>query len=162
MPESEVAKYKDDEFVPEEVHGSEKAGRRRKKYEKGTFIFHLAGRDREKSASYYTPECLTQCVVKYALKELLKDKKADDILKLTVCEPAGRGRPECKGTGAPRADRLSDRGRRRRPGIRFPRDAAQLRHPTGAERRLSQGGAGSGATFGRRAHDERLHAPAPG
>ena len=27
-------------------------------------------------------------MVKYALKELLKDKKADDILKLTVCEPA--------------------------------------------------------------------------
>jgi hypothetical protein len=88
VPESEVAKYKDDEFVSEEVHGGEKSERRRKKYEKGTFIFRLAGRDREKSASYYTPECLTQCVVKYALKELLKEKKADDILKLTVCEPA--------------------------------------------------------------------------
>src|SRR5262249_48541059 len=57
-------------------------------YEKGTFVFRLAGRDRQKSASYYTPECLTQCVVKYALKELLKDRKADEILKLTVCEPA--------------------------------------------------------------------------
>src|SRR5262249_23472540 len=34
------------------------------------------------------PECLTQCVVKYALKELLKGKSADDILKLTICEPA--------------------------------------------------------------------------
>ena len=31
---------------------------------------------------------MTQCVVKYALKELLKDKKADEILTLTVCEPA--------------------------------------------------------------------------
>ena len=31
---------------------------------------------------------LTQCVVKYALKELLKDKTADDILSLNVCEPA--------------------------------------------------------------------------
>ena len=88
VPESEIAKYNDDEFVYEEVHGGEKGERRRKKYEKGTFIFRLAGRDRQKSASYYTPECLTQCVVKYALKELLKDKKADDILKLTVCEPA--------------------------------------------------------------------------
>ncbi len=58
------------------------------KYEKGTFIYRLAGRDREKSASYYTPEVLTKCLVKYALKELLKDKNADDILKLTVCEPA--------------------------------------------------------------------------
>lgn len=58
-------------------------------YPKGTFIYRLAGREREKSASYYTPEVLTQCLVKYALKELLKDiQQADDILKLTVCEPA--------------------------------------------------------------------------
>jgi hypothetical protein len=88
VPESEIGKYNDDEFVCEEVGGSERGERRRKRYEKGTFIFRLAGRDRQKSASYYTPECLTQCVVKYALKELLKDKKADEILKLTVCEPA--------------------------------------------------------------------------
>ncbi len=60
-----------------------------RKYPKGTFIYRLAGRAREKSASYYTPEVLTQCLVKYALKELLKDiKQADDILSLTVCEPA--------------------------------------------------------------------------
>lgn len=59
-----------------------------KKYDKGTFIYRLAGRSREKSASYYTPEVLTKCLVKYALKELLKDKKADDILHLTVCEMA--------------------------------------------------------------------------
>ncbi|WP_136797073.1 class I SAM-dependent DNA methyltransferase [Desulfosediminicola ganghwensis] len=57
-------------------------------YSKGTFIYRLAGRDREKSASYYTPEVLTQCLVKYALKELLKDKTADGILQITVCEPA--------------------------------------------------------------------------
>ena len=59
-----------------------------KHYPRGTFIYRLAGRNREKSASYYTPEVLTQCVVKYALKELLKDKMADDMLRLTVCEPA--------------------------------------------------------------------------
>ena len=57
-------------------------------YEKGTFIYRLAGREREKSASYYTPEVLTKCLVKYALKELLEGKTADEILKLTVCEPA--------------------------------------------------------------------------
>ena len=55
---------------------------------KGRFIYRLAGRDREKSASYYTPESLTRCLVKYALKELLKNKSADEILGLTVCEPA--------------------------------------------------------------------------
>ncbi len=58
-------------------------------YPRGTFIFRLAGREREKSASYYTPEVLTQCLVKYALKELIKNTThADEILKLTVCEPA--------------------------------------------------------------------------
>jgi type I restriction-modification system DNA methylase subunit len=58
------------------------------KYEKGTFIYRLAGRDRENSASYYTPEVLTKCLINYALKELLKDKTADEIVQLTVCEPA--------------------------------------------------------------------------
>lgn len=53
---------------------------------KGEFIYRLAGREREKSASYYTPEVLTRCLVKYALKELLEDKSADDILELTICE----------------------------------------------------------------------------
>ena len=57
-------------------------------YPKGTFIYRLAGRDRQNSASYYTPESLTRCLVKYSLKELLKDKSADDILKLRICEPA--------------------------------------------------------------------------
>ncbi|MCP4378830.1 MAG: class I SAM-dependent DNA methyltransferase, partial [bacterium] len=57
-------------------------------YPKGTFIYRLAGRDRQKSASYYTPQSLTQSLVKYALKELLQDKSADDILELRVLEPA--------------------------------------------------------------------------
>jgi hypothetical protein len=58
-------------------------------YKKGTFIYRLAGRAREKSASYYTPEVLTKCLVEHALKELLPTcQTADDILKLTVCEPA--------------------------------------------------------------------------
>ena len=82
IPESELERYVPDEFVYDGETGQ------RKSYEKGSFIFRLAGRDREKSASYYTPEVLTQCVVKYSLKELLKDKTADDILKITICEPA--------------------------------------------------------------------------
>lgn len=57
-------------------------------YPKGRFIYRLAGRDRQKSASYYTPEVLTKTLVKYALKELLKDKTADQILNLSICEPA--------------------------------------------------------------------------
>lgn len=59
-----------------------------RKYEKGTFIYRLAGRSREKSASYYTPEVLTKCLVKYALKELIKDMTADEILRVAICELA--------------------------------------------------------------------------
>lgn len=64
------------------------------KYDKGTFIYRMSGRDREKSASFYTPHPLTQAVVKYALKELLDDEDgkptvtADAILALKVIEPA--------------------------------------------------------------------------
>ena len=85
VPERELDKYTEEERVRYEDY--ERRGKLRM-YEKGTFIYRLAGREREKSASYYTPEVLTKCLVKYALKELLKDKKADDILNMTVCEPA--------------------------------------------------------------------------
>ena len=85
VPASELAQYTEDERVRYE--DGENKGKLRL-YEKGTFIYRLAGREREKSASYYTPEALTKCLVKYALEELLKDKSADSILKLTVCEPA--------------------------------------------------------------------------
>lgn len=61
-------------------------------HEKGTFVFRLAGRERQQSASYYTPEVLTRFVVSQALEELLgkklDDTPADEILKLTICEPA--------------------------------------------------------------------------
>ena len=80
VPKSDIDKYEQDEIVYD--------GNDPRIYSKGTFIYRLAGRDRENSASYYTPEILTRCLVKYTLKELLKDKTADDILKLTVCEPA--------------------------------------------------------------------------
>lgn len=54
----------------------------------GSYIYRLAGRDREKSASYYTPHSLAECLVKYTLKERLKDIETDEILNLTICEPA--------------------------------------------------------------------------
>jgi hypothetical protein len=58
-------------------------------YSRGTFIYRLAGRNRENSASYYTPEPLARMLVKYALKDLLQGtKQAADILKLKVIEPA--------------------------------------------------------------------------
>ena len=85
VPASRIADYKQSE----KVHDIDEAGHRKLRfYTKGTFIYRLAGRDRQKSASYYTPQVLTCCLVKYALKELLVDKTADDILHLNVCEPA--------------------------------------------------------------------------
>lgn len=58
-------------------------------HELGSFVFRLAGRERQQSASYYTPEVLTRFVVSQALAELLTDETpADRILELSVCEPA--------------------------------------------------------------------------
>lgn len=61
-------------------------------HRQGTFVFRLAGRERQQSASYYTPEVLTKFVVSQALEELLdqdgKRPTPEQILKLTICEPA--------------------------------------------------------------------------
>lgn len=59
----------------------------------GTFIYRLSGRDRQKSASYYTPEVLTQTTVKYTLKPILEkldngEIEALDLLDLKILEPA--------------------------------------------------------------------------
>ena len=89
-----IDSYKDDEKVYITNEHDEKA---LKVYPKGSFIYRMAGRDREKSASYYTPEVLTKSLVKYALKELYAQQldpldndrqRAERILQLTVCEPA--------------------------------------------------------------------------
>lgn len=58
----------------------------------GTFVFRLAGRERQQSASFYTPEVLTRFTVGQALEELLDQDgtttSAADVLRMTVCEPA--------------------------------------------------------------------------
>ena len=80
-----------DEYTEaERVYDRGEQGRKKLRvHRQGRFIYRLAGRDRQKSASYYTPESLTRCVVKYALKELIPDDMpAEQILDLTVCEPA--------------------------------------------------------------------------
>lgn len=61
-------------------------------HEQGSFVFRLAGRERQQSASYYTPEVLTRFTVGQALEELLdqdgQQYTAAEILEMTVCEPA--------------------------------------------------------------------------
>jgi hypothetical protein len=84
-----VPKERVEEFGKDEVERLE--GGAPRIYTKGTFILHLNGIDREQSASYYTPEVLTRCLVEEALRELLKDygpDEADRILELKICEPA--------------------------------------------------------------------------
>jgi hypothetical protein len=82
--ESEILKQKDNPQYDVEI-------------EKGTFVYRLNGRDRKKSASYYTPEVLTQCTVKYTLKNILDNLRkrqaagedcANELLELKILEPA--------------------------------------------------------------------------
>ena len=79
VPASRIGQYK----PGERVHDVDELGHKKLRiYPRDTFIYRLAGRDRQKSASYYTPQVLTRCLVKYALKELLgsdRVKRADDI-----------------------------------------------------------------------------------
>ena len=88
-----------------------------KRYRNGEFVFRLSGRERQRSASYYSPEVLTRFTVSQGLAELLdpvventddlpegvetfqdtdfdgnpilrRRTTAQEVLNLTVCEPA--------------------------------------------------------------------------
>ena len=80
-----VPRSRIEEFDPEDVvfMGAEALI-----YPKGTFIYRLAGRDREKSASFYTPEPLARLLVKHALMERCQGLTADQLLELKILEPA--------------------------------------------------------------------------
>ena len=64
-----------------------------KRLPRGTFVYRLNGRDRQKSASYYTPEVLTRSTIKYTIKAIVDEvregkRKPDDLLDLKILEPA--------------------------------------------------------------------------
>ena len=86
--ESETHRYDTAEFVM--VDDPDQPGKsKRLVHEKGAYVLHLAGRDRERSASFYTPEVLTREVVLRTLKErIVATTTADEILDLKVLEPA--------------------------------------------------------------------------
>lgn len=89
LPQSEAENYEDEVFLKrrDSITGAWK----RIEHKKGSFVYRLSGRERQRSASYYTPEVLTRSTVKHALAELLDqdgETSARDILDLTVCEPA--------------------------------------------------------------------------
>ncbi|MFF7039144.1 hypothetical protein ACIP4T_11965 [Streptomyces massasporeus] len=98
VPAHRLKEYPEKTWVEYDEHDAIKGLRGPKKYEEGEFVYRLAGRDRETSASYYTPESLTKVTVELALKHLLDQERdengeivrtrASELLKYKICEPA--------------------------------------------------------------------------
>ncbi|MEV0215449.1 class I SAM-dependent DNA methyltransferase [Micromonospora sp. NPDC050695] len=90
IPASKTDEYDDSVFVYREEPYT--GVRSRVSYEPGKFVYRLAGRDRQTSASYYTPQSLTEVTVQLALKYRLDQDDtvtpARELLDWTICEPA--------------------------------------------------------------------------
>ncbi|MEV0012928.1 class I SAM-dependent DNA methyltransferase [Streptomyces sp. NPDC047973] len=90
IPASRVADYRDEVFVRRT--DPETGRRERVAHPKDTFVYRLAGRDRQTSASYYTPKSLTEVTVELALKHRLDQHgtttPARELLEWKICEPA--------------------------------------------------------------------------
>ncbi|GAA4957426.1 hypothetical protein GCM10023205_19720 [Yinghuangia aomiensis] len=90
IPESKAAEYAEDVRV---MRANEETGVPEwVVHPKGTFVYRLSGRDRQTSASYYTPESLTKVTVELALKYRLDQDgtttPARELLDWKICEPA--------------------------------------------------------------------------
>ncbi|ATZ23087.1 hypothetical protein SLAV_05910 [Streptomyces lavendulae subsp. lavendulae] len=99
VPAERLNDYPENTHVVYSAEDTEQHGLRGpKKYAPGRFVYRLAGRDRETSASYYTPESLTEVTIELALKHRLDQEKdadgntvrtrASELLRYTICEPA--------------------------------------------------------------------------
>ncbi|WP_065848243.1 restriction endonuclease, partial [Streptomyces mutomycini] len=90
VPSSRADEYADSVYVRErdEYTGEE----RRVRHAPGSFVYRLSGRDRQTSASYYTPESLTKVTVQLALQHRLDQDDtvtpAREMLDWKICEPA--------------------------------------------------------------------------
>ncbi|WP_330353879.1 class I SAM-dependent DNA methyltransferase [Streptomyces chartreusis] len=90
IPKSKVDDYPGNVFV---YRRDEETGEDvRVKYAPGAFVYRLSGRDRQTSASYYTPESLTKVTVQLALQHRLDQDgtttEARELLDWKICEPA--------------------------------------------------------------------------
>ncbi|MFJ5207028.1 class I SAM-dependent DNA methyltransferase [Streptomyces nigra] len=90
IPKSKVDDYPGNVFV---YRRDEETGEDvRVKYAPGSFVYRLSGRDRQTSASYYTPESLTKVTVQLALQHRLDQDgtttEARELLDWKICEPA--------------------------------------------------------------------------
>lgn len=98
IPAHRQKDYPSSTLVEYDEQDNRKGLRGPKRYPAGSFVYRLAGRDRETSASYYTPESLTKVTVELALKHLLDQERdadgntirtpAAELLKYKICEPA--------------------------------------------------------------------------
>ncbi|MEU1776429.1 hypothetical protein ABZ501_25850 [Streptomyces sp. NPDC019922] len=98
VPSQRLKEYPENTWVTYDDRDAVKGLRGPKKYPPGRFVYRLAGRDRETSASYYTPESLTKVTVELALKHRLDQERdadgnvvktrASELLKYRICEPA--------------------------------------------------------------------------
>lgn len=81
-----------DSFVKATVEtGDGGTEERNRRHLRGSFVFRQSSRDRERSASFYTPQVLTSFTVGQAIEVLQEEGRitcADDILDLSICEPA--------------------------------------------------------------------------
>lgn len=98
VPAHRQQDYPDETLVRYDEADARRGLRGVKKYPKGSFVYRLSGRERETSASYYTPESLTKVTVELALKERLDQERdaggntiktrAAELLSYRLCEPA--------------------------------------------------------------------------
>ncbi|MFG2229872.1 class I SAM-dependent DNA methyltransferase [Streptomyces sp. NPDC048723] len=90
VPASKADEYADSVFVRR--RDEETGADVRVRYRPGSFVYRLSGRDRQTSASYYTPESLTKVTVQLALQHRLDQDdtvtEARELLDWKICEPA--------------------------------------------------------------------------
>lgn len=92
VPEPQARTLPQDSIVYEDRE-SEHGGveRVQRTHARGSFVYRQSSRDRERSASFYSPPVITEFTVGQAIEELQETGRidnADDILTLTICEPA--------------------------------------------------------------------------
>lgn len=90
VPASKADEYADAVFVRR--RDEETGADVRVRYRPDSFVYRLSGRDRQTSASYYTPESLTKVTVQLALQHRLDQDdtitEARELLDWKICEPA--------------------------------------------------------------------------
>lgn len=90
VPASKADEYPDEVFV--RGYDRDTGEEPRVRHAPGSFVYRLSGRDRQTSASYYTPESLTKVTVQLALQHRLdqdgETTPARELLEWQICEPA--------------------------------------------------------------------------